>query len=51
VIDDRTFTGRVLPAVSPSSVAVELRPLLEFLPAPLLAVEIAVARGFDAESP
>jgi glucosamine--fructose-6-phosphate aminotransferase (isomerizing) len=51
VIEDGTFTGRALPAVLTSAVAAELRPLLEILPAQLPAVEISVARGFDADSP
>jgi glucosamine--fructose-6-phosphate aminotransferase (isomerizing) len=51
VIGDGAVSGRGLPAVLPSGVAPELRPLLEILPAQLLAAEIAVARGFDPDSP
>jgi glucosamine--fructose-6-phosphate aminotransferase (isomerizing) len=51
VIGDGTVTGRLLPAVLPAGVPPELRPLLEILPAQLLAAEIAVARGFDPDSP
>jgi glucosamine--fructose-6-phosphate aminotransferase (isomerizing) len=51
VIGDGTVTGRRLPAVLPRGVAPELRPVLEILPAQLLAAEIAVARGFDPDAP
>jgi glutamine---fructose-6-phosphate transaminase (isomerizing) len=51
VVGDGTVTGRRLPAVLPRGVAPELRPLLEILPAQLLAAEIAVARGFDPDAP
>jgi glutamine---fructose-6-phosphate transaminase (isomerizing) len=51
VIGDGTVAGRTLPAVVPRGVAPELRPVLEILPAQLLAGEIAVARGFDPDAP
>jgi glucosamine--fructose-6-phosphate aminotransferase (isomerizing) len=51
VIGDGSVTDRMLPAVLPSGTAPELRPLLEILPAQLLAGEIAVARGFDPDAP
>jgi glucosamine--fructose-6-phosphate aminotransferase (isomerizing) len=51
VIGDGTVTGRTLPAVLPRDVAPELRPVLEILPAQLLAAEVAVARGYDPDAP
>jgi len=51
VIGDGTVTGRTLPAVLPRGVAPELRPVLEILPAQLLAADIAVARGYDPDAP
>jgi glucosamine--fructose-6-phosphate aminotransferase (isomerizing) len=51
VIGDGTIAGRTLPAVLPRGLAPELRPLLEILPAQLLAGEVAVARGFDPDAP
>ena len=51
VIGDGTVAGRTLPAVLPAGVAPELRPVLEILPAQLLAADVAVARGFDPDSP
>jgi glutamine---fructose-6-phosphate transaminase (isomerizing) len=51
VIGDGTVAGRTLPAVLPRDVAPELRPLLEILPAQLLAAEVALARGFDPDAP
>jgi glucosamine--fructose-6-phosphate aminotransferase (isomerizing) len=51
VIGDGTLTGRTLPPVLPRGVAPELRPVLEILPAQLLAADIAVARGFDPDTP
>jgi glucosamine--fructose-6-phosphate aminotransferase (isomerizing) len=51
VIGDGTVAGRTLPAVLPAGVAPELRPVLEILPAQLLAAEVAVARGFDPDAP
>jgi glutamine---fructose-6-phosphate transaminase (isomerizing) len=51
VIGDGTVTGRTLPAVLPRNVAPELRPVLEILPAQLLAAEVAVARGYDPDAP
>jgi glucosamine--fructose-6-phosphate aminotransferase (isomerizing) len=51
VVGDGTVTGRTLPPVLPAGVLPELRPLLEILPAQLLAAEIAVARGHDPDAP
>ena len=51
VIGDGTVPGRTLPAVLPPNVAPELRPVLEILPAQLLAAEVAVARGYDPDAP
>ena len=51
VIGDGTVTGRQLPPVLPDGVAPELRPVLEILPAQLLAAEIALARGHDPDAP
>jgi glucosamine--fructose-6-phosphate aminotransferase (isomerizing) len=51
VVGDGTVAGRRLPPLLPTSVPAELRPLLEILPAQLLAAEIAVERGFDPDAP
>jgi glucosamine--fructose-6-phosphate aminotransferase (isomerizing) len=51
VIGDGTIAGRTLPPLLPRGLAPELRPLLEILPAQLLAGEVAVARGFDPDAP
>ena len=51
MIGDGTVAGRTLPAVLPRDVAPELRPILEILPAQLLAAEVAVARGYDPDAP
>jgi glutamine---fructose-6-phosphate transaminase (isomerizing) len=51
VVGDGAVAGRELPPVLPRGVAPELRPLLEILPAQLLAAEIAVARGYDPDAP
>jgi glucosamine--fructose-6-phosphate aminotransferase (isomerizing) len=51
VIGDGTVAGRTLPAVLPRGVAPELRPILEILPAQLLAADVAVARGYDPDAP
>jgi glucosamine--fructose-6-phosphate aminotransferase (isomerizing) len=51
VVGDGTVTGRRLPALLPAGVEPELRPVLEILPAQLLAAEIAVARGHDPDAP
>jgi glutamine---fructose-6-phosphate transaminase (isomerizing) len=51
VIGDGTVTGRRLPPVLPEGVAPELRPVLDILPAQLLAAEIALARGHDPDAP
>jgi glucosamine--fructose-6-phosphate aminotransferase (isomerizing) len=50
VVGDGTLTGRTLPPVLPV-VAPELRPVLEIIPAQVLAAEIAVARGHDPDAP
>jgi glucosamine--fructose-6-phosphate aminotransferase (isomerizing) len=51
VIGDGTVPGRNLPAVLPPGIPPELRPVLEILPAQLLAADIAVARGYDPDAP
>jgi glucosamine--fructose-6-phosphate aminotransferase (isomerizing) len=51
VIGDGTVAGRTMPAVLPRDVRPELRPILEILPAQLLAAEVAVARGYDPDAP
>lgn len=51
VVGDGTVAGRSLPAVLPPGIAPELRPVLEILPAQLLAAEVSVARGYDPDSP
>jgi glucosamine--fructose-6-phosphate aminotransferase (isomerizing) len=51
VIGDGTVAGRTLPAVLPPGVAPELRPVLEIIPAQVLAAEVAVARGHDPDAP
>ena len=51
VVGDGTVTGRTLAPVLPRGVAPELRPVLEILPAQLLAADIAVARGYDPDAP
>jgi glucosamine--fructose-6-phosphate aminotransferase (isomerizing) len=51
VIGDGTVAGRTLPPVLPAGIAPELRPVLEILPAQLLAADVAVARGFDPDAP
>jgi glucosamine--fructose-6-phosphate aminotransferase (isomerizing) len=51
VIGDGTVAGRRLPPVLPEGVAPELRPVLEILPAQLLAAEIALGRGHDPDAP
>jgi glucosamine--fructose-6-phosphate aminotransferase (isomerizing) len=51
VVGDGTVTGRRLPALLPAGVEPELRPVLEILPAQLLAAEIAVSRGHDPDAP
>ena len=51
VIGDGTVAGTTLPALLPSGVGTEIRPLLEILPAQLLAAEVAVARGHDPDAP
>jgi glucosamine--fructose-6-phosphate aminotransferase (isomerizing) len=44
-------TGRRLPPLLPAGLEPELRPVLEILPAQLLAAEIAVSRGHDPDAP
>ena len=51
VVGDGTVAGRRLPPLLPGSTRPELRPLLEIIPAQLLAAEIAVQRGLDPDSP
>lgn len=51
VIGDGTVGGRTLPALLPRGVAPALRPVLEILPAQLLAADVAVARGYDPDAP
>lgn len=51
VVGDGTVTGGTLPAVLPTGIAPELRPLLEIIPAQQLAAEIAIARGYDPDAP
>jgi glucosamine--fructose-6-phosphate aminotransferase (isomerizing) len=51
VVGDGTVAGRRLPALLPVGVPAQLRPLLEIIPAQLLAAEIAVERGYDPDAP
>jgi glucosamine--fructose-6-phosphate aminotransferase (isomerizing) len=51
VIGDGTVTGQTLPALLPRGIAPALRPVLEILPAQLLAADVAVARGYDPDAP
>jgi glucosamine--fructose-6-phosphate aminotransferase (isomerizing) len=51
VVGDGTVAGRRLPPLLPASIRPELRPLLEIIPAQLLAAEIALERGLDPDSP
>jgi len=51
VIGDGTVESDTLPALWPSGVSPALRPILEILPAQLLAAVASVARGFDPDSP
>ena len=51
VIGDGTVAGRTLPPLLPRGMEPQLRPLLEILPAQLLAAELAVARGHDPDAP
>jgi glucosamine--fructose-6-phosphate aminotransferase (isomerizing) len=44
-------TGRRLPPLLPEGVVPELRPVLEILPAQLLAAETALGRGIDPDAP
>jgi glucosamine--fructose-6-phosphate aminotransferase (isomerizing) len=51
VIGDGTLTGDSLPALLPADVPPDLAPLLEILPAQLLALELAVLGGNDPDRP
>lgn len=51
VVGDGTVSGGTLPALLPTGLAPEVRPLLEILPAQLLAAELAVSRGYDPDCP
>jgi glucosamine--fructose-6-phosphate aminotransferase (isomerizing) len=51
VIGDGTLPGDSLPALLPADVPADLAPLLEILPAQLLALELAVSRGHDPDRP
>jgi len=51
VVGDGTVPGQTLPPLLPSGVSPELRPILEIIPAQLLATNIAVARGYDPDAP
>lgn len=51
VVGDGTVTGATLPALLPPGTPPELRPVLEILPAQLLAAEMALDRGIDPDEP
>jgi glucosamine--fructose-6-phosphate aminotransferase (isomerizing) len=51
VIGDGTVGHGSLPALLPEGVSPAARPLLEILPAQLLAAGVAAARGYDADAP
>jgi glucosamine--fructose-6-phosphate aminotransferase (isomerizing) len=51
VVGDGTVAGHRLPPLLPAGVAPELRPILEILPAQLLAAETAIGRGIDPDAP
>jgi glucosamine--fructose-6-phosphate aminotransferase (isomerizing) len=51
VIGDGSLRGGTLPALLPAGLSPQVRPLLEILPAQLLAAELAVSRGYDPDSP
>ena len=51
VIGDGTVAGRRLPPLLPPGIPDQLRPVLEIIPAQLLAAEIAVGRGHDPDAP
>jgi glucosamine--fructose-6-phosphate aminotransferase (isomerizing) len=51
VVGDGAVPGNSLPALLPRKIAPEIRPILEILPAQLLAAEMAVARGLDPDAP
>jgi glucosamine--fructose-6-phosphate aminotransferase (isomerizing) len=51
VIGDGSVPGGMLPGLLPAGLAPQVRPLLEILPAQLLAAELAVSRGYDPDSP
>jgi glucosamine--fructose-6-phosphate aminotransferase (isomerizing) len=51
IIGDGTLAGDSIPALLPTDVPPDLAPLLEILPAQLLALELAVGRGNDPDRP
>ena len=51
VIGDGSVPVVALPALLPVGLPPQVRPLLEILPAQLLAAELAVSRGYDPDSP
>ena len=51
VIGDGTVTGRTAAAAAARRRPPALRPVLEILPAQLLAADVAVARGYDPDAP
>jgi len=51
VIGDGSVAPSTLPPLLPRGLAPQLRPLLEVLPAQLLAAEMALARGIDPDRP
>ena len=51
VIGDGSVPGGTLPALLPAGLSPQVRPLLEILPAQLLAADLAVSRGYDPDSP
>ena len=51
VIGDGSVPGGALSALLPVGLPPQVRPLLEILPAQLLAAELAVSRGYDPDSP
>lgn len=51
VIGDGSVPGGRLPPLVPRGVSPELRPVLDIVPAQLLAAELAVARGTDPDAP
>jgi glucosamine--fructose-6-phosphate aminotransferase (isomerizing) len=51
IVGDGTLVGDSLPPLLPPGVPAELAPLLEILPAQLLALELAVLGGHDPDRP